>query len=380
MAIATTTDRANALELARQAKKAREEGRLDDFVKEARSPQAAAQPASTASAAAGDAALDEQQAQQRRDSAAAPPSPTRPSASPFGRFLRRNGMEEPNSEMVDPDDLEDHAASRSAWASDATDERATRATGLTNASAAVSTAPSEKASDPAKGSAPAAAARPTNPYADLARKSAQRRAVGHALRNRPAQADPQWDDDTIPAGSNYTAQEWADARTPDVWVFEVRNAGQSCLMAVDKPPRPRQSRSVASGKVVPVLEPVPDHLLDATLPAELGSLWDGCMLLAPSATTSHPGAVSGWITMRTGHEVFGDMLYRLVRPESHRSTVPWYFGVKGSFEFPGALSSALAATAGEAEEAAAQARQSEQGGLEAQLSGESAIAPDRPRA
>lgn len=145
-------------------------------------------------------------------------------------------------------------------------------------------------------------------FSDLARRSGERRRQLDEAEAQRASAvpraqvpDPGWDHPTIPAGSKYSPEEWAAARAQgNVYVWEVRNAGECALMVADKP-KPQRVRKVMGrgGKPVDELVPYTDEELADSFDPTYGWLLDGCLLLSPNAPTTHPGAVNGIITLTT---------------------------------------------------------------------------------
>lgn len=161
-------------------------------------------------------------------------------------------------------------------------------------------------------------------FAALAKLSAERRKLLQAQEQSRARAekpevkqDPPWPHPEIPAGSAYSPQEWAAARAQgDVHVWEIRNAGESALMCVDRLPPPRIERQVVGGKVVETELPYTDEEIAQGFDPMLAAVLDGCLVLAPSATTTHPNAAKGEINFsRVDEHLPGPFLYRLVRPE-----------------------------------------------------------------
>lgn len=187
-------------------------------------------------------------------------------------------------------------------------------------------------------------------YAQLARLSRERRAAAgpnpeNAGERAQGQApntprlktiDPPWDCADIPAGSSYSLQQWADARASGRYtVFEVRNGAESVLLTLPKRPQGTTTRVVKDKKLATFVEkvtPPTEEECKGTLDPLFAMTWDGCLLLAPSAVTTHPGAISGELEFRTGDDALKSMTYRIVRPESHRETLPWLYGLKGYFE------------------------------------------------
>lgn len=309
-----------ALERARAAQRAKAEGRLDGLVRQS---QRSEQPQLPSTSQAAEAVPPSGKVH-GADDAVVPGQGSASAAAGFARLVRHRGLGD-GEDVVGGSQQSPGPLSEAAGGQGAT--------------------PATTQDPPPPGSAGSGG---RSVYSDLARRSAQRRAdldaqeqrlaasrqepAGHVRADRPR--DPPWPEADLPAGSAYSAQEWQAARgLGNVWVFEVRNAGQGCLMAVDKPPAPRISRRLENGRMVSVVEPVPDSVRDATLPEAIGDLWDGCLLLAPTARTSHPGAITGRISVISSHEVFGEQVYRVVRPEAHRQTKPpYYFTVKGSVD------------------------------------------------
>jgi hypothetical protein len=230
-------------------------------------------------------------------------------------------------------------------------------------------------SRPPPASPPGAATPKTNSFSALAQRTSPERKPStptveelraQSLRNKisgevftpknqvaPAvvKKDPPWSDVNIPAGSHYSAQEWAAARgEANNVVFEIRNAGQGMLMSLKRTPKgsttrvydaaPAKPSKPAKGqKSAPVVLGYKDEYTPPTSEEMQGCLnplfestWDGCLLLAPSAKTSHPESISSSMEMINDDPVFKGQVYRIVRPESQRSTVPWLFGMSGTFE------------------------------------------------
>lgn len=187
-------------------------------------------------------------------------------------------------------------------------------------------------------------------YAQLARLSRERRAaagsnpdnLGERAQGKTPKTprdktiDPPWDCADIPAGSNYTLQQWTDARASGLFtVFEVRNGGESVLLTLPKRPQGTTTRVVRDRKLATFTEtitPPTEEECKGTLDPYFATTCDGCLLLAPSAVTTHPGAISGELEFRTGDAALKTMAYRIVRPESHRETLHWLYGLKGHFE------------------------------------------------
>lgn len=168
--------------------------------------------------------------------------------------------------------------------------------------------------------------------AERVRRSEERRQAEQAAAQLQSAAaelppDPPWEDERTPPGSLYAWQEWQaaidDGRGGRNIVFEIRNGGQGALITM-----PREKGRDA---------------LEATL-------LDGCLLLSPKATTTHPLAVCGQIELHHGAL---PRTYRVVRPEAHRQDRAFLFGAKGWLKF----SSEAAGTSGgpdlEEDEAAA---------------------------
>lgn len=161
-------------------------------------------------------------------------------------------------------------------------------------------------------------------FAALAKMSAERRnhlqkqdQVRVRAEKTEVRPDPAWPHPEIPAGSAYSPQEWAAARAQgNVHVWEIRNAGESALMCVDRLPPPRVERQVVGGKVVETEVPYTDEEIAQGFDPMLAAVLDGCLVLAPSATTTHPNAAKGEINFsRVDEHLPGPFQYRLVRPE-----------------------------------------------------------------
>lgn len=162
-------------------------------------------------------------------------------------------------------------------------------------------------------------------FSALAKLSAERRRALQAqeqqMRARSGKPevkpDPPWPHPDLPAGSAYSPEEWAAARAQgNVHVWEIRNAGESALMCVERLPPPRVERQVVDGKVVETEIPYTDEEIAQGFDPMLAAVLDGCLVLAPSATTTHPNAAKGEINFsRVDEHLPGPFLYRLVRPE-----------------------------------------------------------------
>ena len=151
--------------------------------------------------------------------------------------------------------------------------------------------------------------------------------------------DPPWPDERVPAGSNYGYEEWEDARRKEadrigrpVYLVEVRNAAQSTLIALPAPYPTSGQHRVVEGK--PSRAAVIDPREDGNhFDPFVGELLDGCLLLAPSATTSHPREPSRPCSFATGEEALGKMKYRVVRPRvQRRADHPLALLVDASFD------------------------------------------------
>ncbi|MDL5034336.1 hypothetical protein QRD43_20710 [Pelomonas sp. APW6] len=147
------------------------------------------------------------------------------------------------------------------------------------------------------------------------------------------QPDPPWPDSTRPAGTLYDDAEWAKARAAGQQiVIELREADFGLLLVADRPPQPVMRKEVRGGRVEEVLIPVPSEEAQQFMDPFLASMLEDCLLLGPGASTSHPGSVSGHLVLE--HAVLGDRLYRIVRPEAHRESRPWFFGMTGRHKPP----------------------------------------------
>ena len=122
----------------------------------------------------------------------------------------------------------------------------------------------------------------------------------------PSGCQDPWPDDRTPPGSAYSWQEWCDAMDDGCGghhvVFEMRSARESALVRMPRDP---------AGDAFDCF------------------VFDGCLLLAPMARTSHPGAVCGELSLRgTGFP----WTYRVVRPQSHRLDRGFLFGARVAVE------------------------------------------------
>jgi len=194
---------------------------------------------------------------------------------------------------------------------------------------------------PARATAPPA--RSPAAFASLSRANRERQdgprnpGAARAIGAR-AEPDPPWEYPELPAGSLCSPQEWADARAidPGHCVFEFRNGGQSALLTVPRAPLGVVQRQIHDKKVSDVYVPPNPQDLQGKLSWLFAAMWDGCLILSPSATTTHPGAIAGEICVSTGDPVLGDMTYRIVRPASHKDneSLAWLHGIRsvGAFD------------------------------------------------
>lgn len=145
----------------------------------------------------------------------------------------------------------------------------------------------------------------------------------------PVVPDSAWDCPDTPAGSNYTLEQWNAARAlGNNYVFEVRNGGEGALMIVPKASEDIPGKANKNKKTEDTALEQPT----GTLSPLFGNVWDGCLLLAPAAVTTHPKSVSGELDFNTNNKDFKVMTYRIVRPESHREKFSWLYDLKGNFE------------------------------------------------
>jgi hypothetical protein len=152
---------------------------------------------------------------------------------------------------------------------------------------------------------------------------------GAASGRRAAAAAPgeDWPDDETPPGSCYSHDEWLAARREGevanggrpVILIEVRNGGQSAFLTLPAAPLPQRGRVRGAGGQLQeeLVPPSPEELAGCFDPT-LGDMMDGCLLLAPSAQTSHPQAACSTMLFET--EFFGAWTYRLARPRAHMET------------------------------------------------------------
>lgn len=159
-----------------------------------------------------------------------------------------------------------------------------------------------------------------------------------AVLRQPAKRigdDPPWACDQIPAGSHYTLQEWNQARAlGNNTVIEVRNAGQGALITIPKCPEGVTTKVRKNGVLTEEYVAPAAKDLAGKLNPLFSHVWDGCLILAPSAQTSHPASISGVLQFNTNDKDFGNMPYRIVRPEAHRhiESLAVFYGLKGHFE------------------------------------------------
>lgn len=168
---------------------------------------------------------------------------------------------------------------------------------------------------------------------------------------RPERArDPVWDCDDTPPGSAFSLQEWQQARVDaegqaggPVVLIEIRNRAQSAFISVLREPQLKAAMKMHPTLKKMVLMPVippggvgspPPGAFDATL----SDMLDGCLLLAPSASTAYPRSVTGKIKFDSHDKVFGEMLYRVVRPEAQKLTdQSIYFSMSGTLSLSGGV-------------------------------------------
>lgn len=168
-----------------------------------------------------------------------------------------------------------------------------------------------------------------------AQASAKAQQITKEAQDREAAiaADPAWTHDDLPAGSAFTAEEWEAARAGRKFiVFEMRTGSQGALIQAER--RPAGVKTMAQvGKEARQLErPLSQEVANKYLDPLQEMMFDGCLLLGPAATTTHPGSVANTYTMK-GEPVeeggLGDWVYRIVRPKQHRETMPWMFTATG---------------------------------------------------
>jgi hypothetical protein len=154
--------------------------------------------------------------------------------------------------------------------------------------------------------------------AQLIRLTEERRRADEQARGvDPLAADPDnadaaaevqpWADDRTPPGSAYSWEEWCaamdDGQGGTHIVFELRNTRESVLIRMPRDPARDAFETM---------------------------LFDGCLILAPKARTSHPDAVCGELALRNAEFPW---TYRVVRPNSHRADREYLFGAKGWVDF-----------------------------------------------
>jgi hypothetical protein len=169
--------------------------------------------------------------------------------------------------------------------------------------------------------APAPAVAPIGGFGRFA-ANAQRRAPG---RLPP---DPDWADDETPPGSMFTRSEWQAARREGedanggkpIYLVEIRNAGQSAFLTLPAQPAPVVKKTRGpKGQVIEEVVPPSEEERRGCFDGTIGFIIDGCLLLAPSADTTHPECASH-SSMKFSTPTFGVMEYRVARPRAHMST------------------------------------------------------------
>lgn len=140
--------------------------------------------------------------------------------------------------------------------------------------------------------------------------------------------DPVWRDDETPPGSMFSREEWAAARRQGeaindgkpVYLVEIRNAGENAFLTLPAPPEATMKKVPGpKGKVVEQLVPPTEAEIARCFNATMGYLIDGCLLLAPSASTTHPAAASH-SSVKFSTETLGVVEYRISRPAAHMDT------------------------------------------------------------
>lgn len=169
----------------------------------------------------------------------------------------------------------------------------------------------------------------------------------------PREPDPPWPDRTLPAGTRFTADEWAAARMGEQFhVLEVRSGAEGALVQVPAAP----TTVLATGKTVvggKVSTPARTELALSTefIDPFMGQVLDGCLLLGPKAPTTHPRSATSHVTVQMPDGA--SWPYRIVRPEAQRNDpfLAALFQMKGSlplrrpdYEKPGPATESVEAT------------------------------------
>lgn len=151
-------------------------------------------------------------------------------------------------------------------------------------------------------------------------------------------ADPAWEERSIPAGSQFSLAEWNAARDlGDFVVFELRSGSQGALVQVPRAPTVSQSpqKVIVNGKVgteADVGSEIDPYSTEYMCPLT-AILVESCLLLGPKATTTHPAAATSLYTVRMPDGK--DWQYRVVRPPAHRDDpqTAWLFTARGRLPY-----------------------------------------------
>jgi hypothetical protein len=98
-------------------------------------------------------------------------------------------------------------------------------------------------------------------------------------------------------------------------------------MAIERAPEPVVRKEVRNGKVEEVIESAAPEQLAGFMDPMLASMYEDTLVLGPKAKNLFPGAVTGQLTF--DHPEFGPWRYRVIRPEAHRESRPWFYGMSG---------------------------------------------------
>jgi hypothetical protein len=166
-----------------------------------------------------------------------------------------------------------------------------------------------------------------SPPADAATRTAGAfgRFVGDGKRLPP---DPDWADETIPPGSLFTREQWEAARREGealnkgkpIYLVEIRNAGETAFLTLPAAPTGSFKKVFGpKGKSREEWVAPTDEELAGSFNSLMGQMIDGCLLLAPSAGTTHPVAASR-SSVKFSTPSMGTVEYRIARPPEHMNT------------------------------------------------------------
>ena len=207
--------------------------------------------------------------------------------------------------------------------------RAEKLPGSVPTSAQTSPAAPSSAFPAARGMDPQAEVRQT----EMRRRSAERLAAFQRSEESHSAADRSenpvelpWEDLNLPAGSSFTAEQWAAAADDGLGgkniVFEMRSSHEGALVVL-----PRKPRKPMTAKPEVRANDDDEQFVDPIM----AMMYEGCLVLGPKAQCSHPSHISGTMTVRD--EVLGPWKYRILRPLAHKEDRFYMFGANGWIKF-----------------------------------------------